>query len=514
LKLKIKYIGNDEHYFEELKKRFNHLYPDFEFTFQLQMIDQDFDPVESYIETFKENLNILYIDYSHELETLILFTKLFNQNNVARLVSTVGLYTSQKQDHILKRAYLAGVRIHHYKTQERHDVVYDPLALLSVDLPKKPAFFRADMISELQIHQQARIGYIDTEMMRIETNCPLKLKDLIEVDDHLLSSYSPSKKFIVIDGGDSNLYYNMRYWYELAFTYEKDPLFYSTDYPYRDYIYYKKRPHQYQGNYNELEEDYKTYKTRILKAKDPVEHWVITHQGDQKPKKVKVLALDHSLNIARELGNYTAKDFALNIQPYLPADRYQIKRTYPHLICIQYDEKINNKAEVISIVELVKKIPDYNPYIVIFGDTEDKEQAKIDYGYEKILPFKDDLNLEEIKILANRLNKDLTQVSDTPRVYCTSKQDNNIVEIKRKANLVALTESVVYLQANYDIPMYTVFRLTAPVDMLVTILPHRKHSSMDESWIYRGLIHGITAENKAKIRKYLNEMIQKNLKNS
>jgi hypothetical protein len=508
MKLKVKYIGNDNHYWSDLQKRFIDLYPDKEFQFSQRTVDSTFDPIDEYLITYKEQVNIMYIDFTDEATKLVYFTKLYNRNNVTRLTSTVGLYLFPQQKNILHMSYLAGVRIHHYKTPERKDVVYDPMALLNTDLPVKPKFFRVNKTQHMNIFQQMRIGYMDSEKIHVETNCPLQMNELIKTNNHLLMDVAPSKRFLVTDFGDSGLYYGMRYWADLAHTYNGDQLFISRDYPYLDYMYFDDRRDEYEGDFHELQESLDSYHRKLRVGKEPVEHWVSVHQDGVRPKPLKVLAIDESMAVAEQLKSHGPVDYALNIQPHLTQDRYQIKRTYPHLICIQYDEDRNNEAEIEEIFKAIKRLPDYDPFFVIFGVEWEAQSLRDQYNYPHVMPFKENLDFDEINLLANRLILSLPPDIHGDRVYFSSDQMENVIEAIREVELVGLTESVIYLRASFVIPMYTVFKTDFPVPMMLTVVPHRENSSMAQPGVYRALINGISEQSKKELRRFINSKIE------
>ena len=508
--LLIKYIGNDRSYWSKLKKRFVTHYSDLPLSFLEESVDDTFNARTSFVDIYNKRPQIIYIDFSVNPKKMLYLVKLLNQNNEMRQVSVVGLFNYQDGWNLIEKSMLASMRLLHFKSSEIHNVVYDPISLLNVELAKDPEFVRGKGIDDLVLEQLIRVSYIEDDLYHIETNSYLEEGSVIELDKHPLDNLSPSKRFFIKNFSSKNLYYNTRYSYDLEFTYNDSQFFKATEDSWIMYKRYRNNPIGYNKDigkdYEELVKDVKKRKSKIRTIRAEIRTWLEENSPKVIPKKLKVLIIDKSFEIFKEL-NHEKENFpySLNIQTELTRDYYQIERTLPLLIVIRFDE-INNRDVLGKILQKIKALKNYLPYIIIFNFTGDGIHLKRNLGYDKILTYPNQLDINIIKDLGKKLDNKFQLTKSKSRVYIKSSNDLSVITVIRKVKIIAMTESVIYLKSDIDIPMWTVFKARSPIDMLLTIVPHKDTGQFkNDDKCYRCLINGVGEKEKAMIRSLINK---------
>jgi len=509
--LVVKYIGNDVSYFDRIQKRFTDSYDNFQIKFIHSLISDDFDVSDCFIQTYKEKPQIIYLEFSKDLNKSIGLSKLFTKNNEMRLLSLVGLHDYTNGHETIRDAILSGVRLNHFKSKEIHDVIYDPVSLLDVDLALQPDFVRGENFDKARIKQWVRVGYIADDHFHIETNSPLPEGEVIEIDNHPLENRLKSKRFFVCNQNSSDLYYNCRYSYDLEFTYCDDDYFKATEHSWIAYRKYKENPLGYLQDtgmdYKELTSEVKKRKSKIRYDREDIRQWIRDNAQDNDPKKVKVLVLDQSLSIFKELKKHQDKiDYALNIQTVLVKDYFQISRMRPQLIVVNFDSGFNNEENLGSMIEKLKEMEGYDPYFLLFNFKEDINKLESKFGYGNLLIYPEHIKLETISVLALKIHGRIDHGNPEHRVYIPMSSHDSVITITSDIEVMGMTESIFYFKSKLDIPMWTVFQIETPISMFVTVVPHKEGGHFkDEANCYRSLINGVGEKEKAQLRALINK---------
>ncbi len=513
----VKYIGNDDKYWAKIKQRFINSYEELNLSFIQESVSANFNARSSFVETYNQSPQIIYIDMSVNSKELLYLTKLLNRNNEMRLTSIVGLFDYSGGWTEMKKAILASMRLLHYKSSEIHDVIYDPISLLNVDLAKNPHYVRGKEIDELVLEQVLRLSYIEDDKYHIETNSFIKEGSIIEIDNHPLENLTSSNRFFVKNFSQSNLYYNSRYAYDLEFTYIDSPFFEATQ---RSWILYKKYRNNPLGlkedtgwDYEELIADVKKRKSIIRPMREGVRDWIKENSKKITPKRLKVLAIDKSLEIFSELNQQQGIfPYSLNIQTVLTKDYYQIERTMPALIVIKFDET-NNEKTLGLIIDKIKSMNSYHPYILIFNHDSSTDKLRQAHDYQELLTYSGSVDLGIIKELGRKIDDKFKLSDNFNRVYLETSSVNSSITLRCDAKIVAMTESILYFESNDSVPMWTVFKARSPVNMLLTVVPHKEKSKFKSfgsgtKQVYRCLINGVGEKEKAKIRSLINKSLK------
>ena len=520
MKLKIKYIGNDEKYWDTLKSRFERDFSQFSAEFNTQVVDEKFSPKDEFIDICNSDSNIVYIDFTVEPSKILKLAKLLCRNNETRRISVVGLYsyTDDFDSSIISRAIAASIRINHFKCAEITDVVSNPIYMLDANLIDSATSVLSKKIDKFNVRLPIRVGYIDNRCFHIETNSYLKVGDIVDISTHPLKEIMPSTKVFVEKFYESNLYYNCRYAYDLEFIYIDNDFFSATN---KNWILFKKLKNgelEFEDlnkhDQDQIFSDMEKRKEVFQPIQDSIQKWIDDNDQDEIKKRLKILIIDKTLSIFKELDGIN-EDFAysVNFQTMLMKDLYQIQRSLPHLIIYRLDNENNDFHMLEKIRDKIVSMKEFNPYpfILVFNSSDETSKLRDKLNYENCISYAGDVHLDEIKKMAKILD-DKKHITDTQdRVYLKLRDPMSLIYIKKNFNVIAMTESNLYFESKLEIPMWTVFIVDAPIKMLFTVIPHEDSGKFKtEKNVYRAMINGVGEMQKAQIRRMINKSFMVN----
>ncbi len=515
--IRVAYLGNDAPYFNKLQKKFKQDYPAIHFEFIHFSIHECSAPIKCFIRIYELFPHIIYLDYSLEPTNLIRLAKLIGRNNEMRIISIVGLYNQRNKSEVLLKSLNASVRINYLKSDEIQDVVYDPVSLLDVDLAIMPEYVSSKSIEKFEIWQPMRLGYIEDNHFHVETNSYLKEGEVVTISDHPLMDIMPSRKVHVEKFYETDLYYNKRFAYDLEFIFIDNDYFAATNDHWKLYKKWKMKPELMES----VPEEEKDFVLRDMDkrreifgpTRRKIIDWVKARENQKVPKKLKIMVLDETLSLLEQIHDEQEFRFWINFQTILKNDFYHIKRTTPHLIIFHMGEK-NNRTVYWELLRKIKEIKNYDPYILVFNvDQEEIDRFKTGHPNKHTLYHKGEVDLKTITSLAEKLDEKLHISSAGERVYYGHSHPESIMFLKREVRLISMTESIMYFESELEIPMWTVFSAKRPVEMLLTVVPHKSDSAYAKMKnIYRCLINGVGEVEKSKIRQMINKTLEEDYK--
>jgi len=510
----IKYIGNDIKYWEKVKKYFKRDYGHLKLRFIEKDVTEGVSACDLFVSTYYEEPDIIYVDLSVQESALLSLLKLLCKNNVLRMKSTVALHQYRIGRESLLKSVLAGCRINHIKSDELLDVVLDPITFLDVNLTVPPQIAQGKELGVLSFNQILRLGYIDTDHMRIETNSPLELDGFVEVNSHPLEEVMESKRFYVEEFSESDLYYNQRFSYKLKYTYIDTPLFRSTEENWKLFKKYKNNPLGYEEDtkkeYKYLVEDMNLRREKFSEVKKKIKKWVDDREIHVIPKRLKILVIDETLEMFKEVDGKTESfPYSINFQTHCTKNYYQIRRSKPHLIVVHYEENGNNFETIREIIKIIKEYKDYEPVILCFNSKFSTEEVSKKIDYQKIISYKGSVDINIVKDFANKLDEKFKISNVSGKIFFKTSEQQSVLTVTREAKIKSFSESVIYFETNYKIPMFTTFIVYKPLRMLMTVVPLEDNSPFfGKENVYRALVQGVGEKEKAQIRVLVNKSIQ------
>ncbi|MBD65718.1 MAG: hypothetical protein CME62_10960 [Halobacteriovoraceae bacterium] len=515
--LKVAFIGADRKYYDKLWSVFEENYSSLKLS-QIQIDLAGRSPQEIFIELYDYEVNIIYIDFSFDFKKAFSLAKFINKNNELRKTATVGLFEYNKSPDIIRKALNCEMRLYHYKTFETSDVVFDPVSILDVDIALESEYFSCEELDDLTILQPLRIGYVGVNHFHIETNSYLPVGEILEVDTHPLIEIMPSRKVYISHFSNTDLYYNKRFSYDLEFIYIDNDFFSKTN---QNWLLYKKikaDPKSIESidkvTQKEIQNDMQARKEAFGPTRKKIDLWLEDKKDRVFPKMLKIMLVDHTLDFVREVkGKIEDFPYSLNVQTKLTDHYYQIDRWLPHLIVLKQDEEVNTAEVTQEILEKIKSIKNYKPYVLVFNTQESHTVLNEKKTYDHVLYHPGPVHLPEIRRMAQKLDekKGVTEVEN--KIFPKSLDDFSHIFAKKGVKVLKMTESVMFIQSKTDIPMWTLFIMNEPLRLFLTVVPHREGSEFKvEDKIYRCLIHAVGENEKSALRRMINKAIAKNNK--
>lgn len=333
--LKVIYIGDDNSYWTTISGRIAGNFQSKEFEFHKFVVSKYLNYQYIFIEILKLEPHVIYLDFATSLAEGLKLAHMIKRENVLKSCPVVGLVEKKER---VKDGIFAGVEFIHVKCGEYHDVIYDPFLLA---LPKdagKPDFAEAKFTRDAKLFSDFRVTFITPTYIHMEGNIKLAKDDIITLNNDIPDRLVPSKKFVVKDIRDFDLYYDYKYGYDLQFVYVDEPQFDDDELE-------EKLEGRDENQRVLLIKNAKTrrlqeindYKARMKKTKKDVEAWVVDNMDRVKPKKTKILIIDKNLSFLRDENNLLEKfNFTIRTQTMLSDDLRDIKISRPAIISFQF----------------------------------------------------------------------------------------------------------------------------------------------------------------------------------
>ena len=543
------YIGKDSSYWGNIKTRYQTSYAALDF--QFEQFDHDLNEYQSiFLKVLEMIPGIIYIDLSEERDITFRLAQLLKRDMVTREIVLVGLVDKKE---ILRECISAGMNFIHVKCPEYHDVVFDPMKVAYPKSAKKPQFAKAILQRDSEIIDDFKIGYISPTGIHVEANCALEKGQVIEVESEIPHNIVPSKKFMVRERFESNLYYDYKYAYELDFKFVDEP---SLDEGDEDDVSDEVK------DLKAKDQDIKTlmaeYETELAHVKKRVGKWVTQNTVGGEPKKTKILVIDPNMNIlkasSKPLDQYP---YAIRISSILSEDLDEINRIRPSIVVYQLFEfkgeiddtdmteeekefyKQKESASLNTLGELIKmihSIDKYNPFLVLFNCTKYTSKSFQDsFKYQLVLTNKESVNLDLVLEMADlyeqKQNAKTKQLIDNKiavlkkenpakygrlkpadfqekRYYVRKSSTISNASTKYPISITEISESEMIITSEYILGQAN-YRMEFPTALSISLIPDETGKLYTESkglYTYNALVHAIGEHDKKKVRQFVNEI--------
>ena len=507
-KLIVTYLGNDINYWNKLQHRFLSSYPDYNFKFNNTSIEnRTFDHLEIFDDIFTGDSNILYIDFSTEINSCLKLSRLLSQEGVTKRKSICALHSEGIGEEEITKTLDSGLLINHIKCGEIHDVVFDAMAYNDINLTVEPPYYMSKVEYYTEIYQKIRIVHATDSMFHVESKSPLIQNEVISLDKHPIERVMTAKKFKVMNLNDKMLFnYGYKFSCDLKFEYVDH--FHAGNKKKKQYFVGMKKP---KFSYDKVIEGYERdyYKDRKEDIKLLVQQWVMEHEGAYFPKIIKVLIVNKRLDLLRKLESKIKNlSYMLNIQSCIYDNEDDLRTEMPQLIAYSdlCPDQIDTLKEVITKIKVLEL---YNPIFVIFDTDIKSESLRDQLEYKNIVCHQKEIDIKVINKLAVSLHEKIIlsrKEEEVGKVYFAPTNKASIVLAPSEVKVIAMTESSVYFTCDSEeIPLWTTFTMKEPLSILLTIVPQRKDGLYAGTPnIYRALINGIGEIERKEVRRFIN----------
>ncbi len=519
----IVYVGLDKKYWKNIQYDFNEIYGNkHEFIYIHYEITEDTLYFDLYKRFLDKKIDIVFLDYNTHEETVLKLAKLLRNDNFAADITVIGLLAfNQTKGFLIKRSSKAGVLINHIKLSDTYDTVYDAYTFHKTDNIVKPPFFlaRFPQGKTFPVKESVRLNYLTKTEISFETNRPLKKDTVLDLYSYIPEDVIPSTQYKVKEVTSYGHYYNYFHCATLEYLFidmlpepdkKMDPMQKAT----------------YQDNVNNR-------KKAIVKAKKDLNMWFRDRLKYSDAKHLKILIIDNKMSIYQQAGKALNEySYFFRIHSHLLDIENELDRYRPSIITVQYesphppppvdeddkkakankDEKVeeiivNDIGFITKLVECVQKIKEYNPIIIIFNNPEmTSQKLQTVLKYPKIInnqmSFSFDALLSMSNLFENK-NKFFDPSTIEEKAYINKNDELSGAHILFDINIIAMSETIIYFKCEDEIPDHSILELDNPAKCFITVVTLNSAEQSMYDGGYKGLIHTLDQENKAKLRKYI-----------
>ena len=312
----VMYIGDDKSYWNKIQATLK----EYNIPFKYKIIPSDVgdDTRRVFLEIMRTQPVIIYIDFSHNLQSKYKLVQIIRRDNNTKSMATVGLVDNWD---ILHQCTLSGVHFTHVKCGELYSIGYDPCVMVYSNKIRPPKFVTTQPDDKATLITDFKIGYITSNYIHCEGNLELKIDDIIELKCGVPKGIVPSKRYSVKKIRQHNLYFDFTYNYDLNFTYVDRP-----------------EPDE-EDDQKTIDKKTKEYERNLIQSKEGITGWLRRKNRDSKDsmeKKTKILIYDIEMRILKDgdkpLDQYP---FVIRTQTTFSEDLNEIHRIRPDLIAFQ-----------------------------------------------------------------------------------------------------------------------------------------------------------------------------------
>jgi len=519
------YIGEDLDYWAEMEQRFIKYFPGI---FVFKTIPS---PIASTLaSTFKQIQSmapkIIFLDLSKESEwpfelaTFLKRSKVFSSTCFVALLEKINIQI----EHCLS----LGLDFVFIKGAEFHDTVNSPVAKAFPEIKSKaPDFFHVTIEKDFDLLSQIRIGFLNSDVIRLETNALFNIGEKILLEHNLPKQIFRDLYLKIHKKEEVGQYYDYDYVYEGKYlpqappSPEKIKAKVGTDV-------------QDKALLKVLQSELAYYKEVLATLQEKLSNWIKQQvKKNSEAKKVKVLVLDKDMIFfANHLRPWDQYKCLFRYEVPSTASLKELTKFRPHLIVsvipnvgegeLGSDEEkaLEKKAVLDSMISLGKELtiftqemPTYRPYLLFLNFQEiTTEEIKKHISYDNVISFCGDLNFEGVVKLAAAIQKKIEQQEDAqkaPYYYISKKNPESYAYAKIPAILKTISESEMTFGVKEKLP-FSKFRLFYPETILATLVPIEGKPFLEQNgrFIYRALFHGMGENQKKSIRRELNYLLE------
>ena len=244
-----------------------------------------------------------------------------------------------------------------------------------------------------------------------------------------------------------------------------------------------------------------------LKA-DTYETWLNMNDDIWSSRNKSILFYTKSLCVLSLTCDLLAKHSSINIstrQSFNPDDKELYKLKIPIIFFHISSEESYNELDLL-INELSYTKDSYNPIVVIFNSKSSADALKKVYNYNTLLVTEKEPNIEDLNYMLNLVKN----TEGTNSIHLPKNDVRLVAKYNIDAIMTSITENEITFKSYIEIPMYSILKLSIPIEMYLLVIPSfRPLSPLPGGHHYQSIIMGISDASSTYLRKYVNTLISK-----
>lgn len=495
------YFGDDEAYFRTLAAEFRkhtRLVLDFK-----RIYESDEKKIQSlFLKIYRHRPACVFIDFSKQTQDYLHLARIVSRTPFDHKLVTVGLVDYLSPPEVLMESIATGVNLTHIKSAESYDVIFDVARLVAPNEVGEHGFATASLKEDWEGGIPVKVGFVHQDGLHIETDYKLQKGDRIRLNHHWTEKrLVPSREFFVQEISTSDLFYHFKYAVDVEF------LFLDEFLP----------PEGME--IERIEERKKEREEVILHHRKLLSKWIDDNVSRSLEKKAKVLVIDRDFHFYGDQPRTDKHAYTVRCVPYLEDIGQEIERMHPQVIAFAMEKEgatnpKNVNETLVKLVEALKvKMPDENPFLIVFNCETSSKEMQESLQYSNIMTTESELSVQVLVRMADIFEKKMVDSTvmkkpkakgkNSEKVFLKKTNAASIAEILVPIKVIKLSETDMILQSEIPLPIGMNLHLTNPVDMFVNLQPTKNQSKIPE---YHGLIHCLGEAQKKELRRYVNSV--------
>ena len=546
---KIIFIGKDLVCYQNIKERFQEMYPS-ELLVFMEMFENDKNQLLGLIpKILSESPHVVFIDYSIHRKQLPELARFLRNDLLGKKILTIGLLENIDSKIMLLKSIGMGVFLNFVKGSETINIVHHTMAIVSPEVARDVEFSLAKTSVELISKTLFRLIFLTSKYIHFESSFGFIKGTTIKIISDL--KLNPDLSFNYIVAGEYD--FDLKHHYQKAYDFKYDHMD-STEI---DIIAKKideiesklasspkdsKLQYDLNERNNELMHALDKANAEALSRPEALNKWLEDYHEKTSACKIQVLIVDKEMNFAiNPSEDIFSLPFKLNIQSDFDDKTDIIHRLRPSIIIVGINEveKVEQVKENLEpivgdqtdsnapndslailhfIITRIKQEKYYQPFFFVFNYKHNLDELKKKLNYPSAIISNKPIELLYLKksvlFFESKQGVALTHrgVGDRParelRVYLDEADPRSNLYYLVSIQITKLSETDIVFNSDVDIPMYTCLFTNDPVEIVITVVPFKAKSKRTEAdGKYYGLINGQGEIETSNLRKLVNDLI-------
>lgn len=251
---------------------------------------------------------------------------------------------------------------------------------------------------------------------------------------------------------------------------------------------------------------------------ETVETW-LDHSSDEFSSYVKtnVRIYTSDISIVNELYHNEDETVQFNCGNDTKKLDVEIIETKPDLIFFNLDDENTEDVKVsLKMLEFLLSVSmghDYKPIIIVSNCISTGQALQKAYNYPMIVATGNKLTADLCLTLTKKYQAKKMENAEFPVQYFKPVSEYRSVDVLVDFMITSLTEHEVTFFSDHELPMFTVLHFRLPIEFHATLVPSiMALEKKNDKQHYMAFIHGLTEEQLMVLRKFVNQIIYRPMK--
>lgn len=243
-------------------------------------------------------------------------------------------------------------------------------------------------------------------------------------------------------------------------------------------------------------------------ARDTFETWIAQYEEElgaegrafvltQNPSIIETVLLNPLIGRMR----VTCIDRLADLKQHLLALK-------PHVVSLDLPDG-SEPADYLQVLRsALQDDVDWKPYIVIYNCQLETYEWRTILETDRVLSYASSLDSEILKMMLDVSAKKIAPEKQTGRHHFKLNDPQRLLEFDLPIYITSLSEHEMTFFCSEEIPMFSVLTLRAPVKAYMLVIPQFRQLSRGPRGVhYQTILHGLSLEEEAMLRQYVNAAI-------